>query len=109
MKIIKMITLIVIVFTLTGCVDYFNEQKVTCKVQDKWIKRSGEDDIYLIQCDDKVYKITDLLLKGKFNSSDIYAKLKKGKRYKLEISGYRWPFFSEYQNINDYKEVENER
>ncbi len=100
------IALIIILFGTTRCMcKYMNEQQVTCTVDDKWIKRSDEKDIYLVSCDEKVYKITDLLYKGKFNSSDIYAKLKKGKKYKLTVTGYRLSYFSEYQNINEVVEV----
>lgn len=110
MKKYFMLLIIVIVPLLlcTGCIDYMNEKEVTCEIQDKWIKRSGEDDIYLVQCDDNVYKITDLLFYGKFDSSDIYARLKIGKKYKLSISGYRWQYFSEYPNINKYEELVEE-
>lgn len=87
---------------------YGNEQKVTCIVNDKWIKRSNEKDIYLVSCDDEVYKITDLFFKGKFNSSNIYTKLKKGKKYKLTVTGYRFGYFSSYQNINDYELIDKE-
>lgn len=85
--------------------NYGNEQQVTCTVDDKWIKRSDEKDIYLVSCDEKVYKITDLFYKGKFDSSNIYAKLKKGKKYKLTVTGYRNGYFSSYQNINEAVEV----
>ena len=104
-KILCLIILVIAISMTTGCVDYFNEKEVECTVQDKWLKRSGEEDIYLIQCDDTVYKIKDLLLKGKFNSSDLYARLKKDTKYRLQVSGYRWQFFSNYQNINSYEEI----
>ena len=70
----------------TGCAEYMNEQHITCTVQDKWIKRYEGNDTYLVSCDDEVYKIEDLLYKGKFNSSNLYAGLKKGKKYESEIS-----------------------
>lgn len=105
-KIFLLILLIVLVPCLcTGCQDYMNERQVTCTVQDKWVKRSNGDDKYLVQCDDDVYKITDLLWYGKFDSSDIYARLKKNHKYKLTVTGYRWRYFSEYPNINEYEEV----
>ena len=107
MKRIKFLVLILLAIGMcTGCQDYMNERQITCTVQDKWVKRSNREDIYLVQCDDEVYKITDLLWYGKFDSSDIYARLKKNHKYKLTITGYRWRYFSEYPNINSYVEVE---
>lgn len=86
---------------------YGNEQTITCVVNDKWTKRvsSKSGDKYLVSCDDEVYEISDLTFKGKFNSANIYAGLKKGRKYKIKVTGYRFGFFSSYQNINEYKEV----
>lgn len=99
-----------LVILLFGCFtfDYMNEQTTTCTVEDKWVKRpsSGSNELYLVSCGDTVYKVDDLLFKGKFNSADIYASLKVGKTYEITTTGFRLGFFSEYQNINSYKEVE---
>ena len=88
-------------------IGYQNEEIIECTIEDKWIKRSGKDDMYLVQCDNEVYQITDLLFKGKFNSSDIYAKLKVGKTYEITTTGYRFKFLSMYKNINKYEKVED--
>lgn len=86
--------------------DYQNEEIHQCTLEDKWVKRQSESsDVYLVQCGDEVYKVSDLLFKGKFNSSDIYAKLKVGKKYEIVTTGYRFNLFSMYKNINDYKEI----
>lgn len=45
------------------------------------------------------------MLRGKFNSSDIYGTLKEGKKYKIIVVGYRVPFFSWYENILEVEEV----
>ena len=50
------------------------------------------------------YEVTDLLLRFKFNSTDIYNKLEKNHKYKIEISGFRIPFLSSYPNINKVEE-----
>ena len=85
---------------------YGNPQTITCTVQDKWVKNVGNgSDLYLVNCDDEVYQVSDLMFKGKFDSANIYAGLKKGKKYKIKVTGYRFGFFSSYQNINEYKEV----
>lgn len=94
----------------TGCAyQYMNEKEVVCIVEDKWVKRSNNEDIYLVSCGEEVFKITDLFYKGKFNSSNIYAKLKRGKKYKLTVTGYRMGYFSEYQNINDFELIEESK
>lgn len=107
-KIFMIIAVAFILFGTTGCVGYMNEQTVECTVEEKWIKRTSSEgsDLYLVSCGGKVYKVADLLFKGKFNSADIYANLKVGKKYKLSTTGYRWSFFSEYQNINEYELID---
>jgi hypothetical protein len=86
-------------------IEYQNPQTITCEVKDKWVKTYDRGSAYLVKCDNTVYKISDLLFKGKFNSSDIYAALETGKKYEIKTTGYRIKFLSNYQNINKYKEV----
>lgn len=87
--------------------EYGNEREVICTVNEKWIKRASGDDeeLYLVSCGNEVYKISDLFFKGKFDSSNIYANLKVNKKYKLTVTGYRFGYFSSYQNINEAVEV----
>ena len=90
-------------------VGYQNEESHTCTVQDKWVKRdSMSSDKYLVQCGNEVFEITDLMFKCKFNSSDIYANLKIGKKYEITTTGYRFEIFSMYKNINEYEVKEDE-
>lgn len=107
--VVAIIGIIVLIVFIGFQFEYGNEQRVTCTVDDKWIKRASGDDeeLYLVSCDEQVYKISDLLFKGKFDSSNIYAKLKIGKKYELTVTGYRFGYFSSYQNINDYQLVED--
>ena len=88
-------------------IGYQNEETIECTIEDKWVKRKDKSDIYLVQCDNEVYQITDLLFKGKFNSSDIYANLKVGNTYEIMTTGYRFEFLSMYKNINEYEKVED--
>lgn len=106
----KIILLIILILLLTGCSENNNswEEVVECTVQDKWVKRKGDDEKYLVSCDEEVYQITDNILYGKFNSSDIYAKLKINKKYKLTVTGFRSGFLSSYRNINKFEDLERE-
>lgn len=108
-NIVSFIIVILIIFCLfkVCSLGYQNQQTIVCEIKEKWVKRKNNDDLYLVKCGEKVYKIEDLLFFGKFNSSDIYASLEVGKTYEIETSGYRLTFFSEYQNINKYKKTED--
>lgn len=88
-----------------------NERTVTVSVTDKNVKRSDDDDKYLIYTLDEdgetqVFEITDSLLKWRWNSSDLYAKIEVGNTYKFTICGYRWRFMSIYPNIYKIKMLE---
>lgn len=81
--------------------EYQNEETIEITVKDKYIKRYGDTDLYLVASEEgDTYKIQDLLFKGKFNSTDLYNKLEVGKKYKITTTGIRLQFFSRYKNIN---------
>lgn len=89
-----------------ACIEYANNEVSEIVVKEKYIKRNGEEDRYIIVTENNdTYKITDLIFKGKFNSSDIYNQLEIGKKYKIKTSGYRIPFLSEFKNINKVEEI----
>lgn len=60
---------------------------------------------YLVYTEAEVFECTDQVLIGKFNSSDVYGQLEKGKKYKFTVYGVRIPFMSSYRNIIGVKEL----
>ena len=107
----KTIEIIILLVMLVGVIilmtiKYQNKQTIQCEVKEKWIKDVGNGQKYNVKCDNTIYEISDLLFIGKFNSSDLYGELEAGKKYQIETTGYRIPFFSEYQNINKIEKVE---
>lgn len=104
--ILILFTILVGIYLCT--IDYQNKETIEITVKDKYIKRIGESDRYLIVSEaGDTYKISDLLWIGKFNSTDLYNQLDIGKTYKVDISGLRWQFFSMYKNINKIESEEN--
>jgi len=100
---------IVIMFSyapeLTTQTDY------TLTVTDKTVKNGNKSSKYLIYCEDEsgevmVLEDTDALLLGKVNSSDIYADIKIGRKYKFHTRGIRMHIFSWYPNIYSYEVIE---
>ena len=108
LAIIAIIILIVIIIVSAYIgfkIKYSNNYEETCQLKEKWVKSTGDNgQKYLVSCGDNVYQITDLLFIGKFNSSDIYAKLEVGKTYKIKTTGYRIGLFNLYKNINEVEE-----
>lgn len=76
----------------------------TVTVTDKQVKRSDDSDTYMVyaKLDDgtvRVFKNEDSFIEGKHNSSDMYAELEVGKKYKIKVYGWRSQFWSRYENI----------
>lgn len=94
-------------FSFVG-IEYSNNQVIEITIKDKYIKSGSKSGKYLVvDTNNNTYQITDLMFKGKFNSTDIYNSLEIGKTYKVETSGKRIHIFSWYQNINKIIEEEN--
>jgi hypothetical protein len=74
------------------------------KITDKQVKMIEGKDVYLIfSVDDNgkphVFRDEDTKWLLKFNSSNIYAQLQNGKRYRVKTVGWRWSMKSMYENI----------
>ena len=81
---------------------YTNNKEIEITISDKYVKRIGDNDVYLVVDENKnTYKVSDLFFNFKFNSTDIYNNLEIGETYKVKISGFRIRFLSEYPNINE--------
>jgi hypothetical protein len=61
---------------------------------------------YLVFTDKGTYEVTDSVLRGRWNSSDVYGRLNEGQTYTFKVTGFRMPFFSSYQNIIEVTEGE---
>ncbi len=98
-------TLIIVLTPICMVVNSYmtNEKTVYGTVTDKYVKNDDSGSNYYIVVDDKPYVNTDSLIKGKFNSADIQAKIKTGNKVKMKTFDFRNNFFSIFPNI---KEVE---
>ena len=115
---VTVIFIIAIVIVLgVGIYRPFNKvsdmRDVTVTVTDKTVKNDGDDGKYVIFTEDKdgniaTFEITDSLIAGRFNSSDVYAAIKVGNTYTFTVGGSRNEFMSWYPNIYEYKLVEDE-
>ena len=54
----------------------------------------GVTDRYLVFTKSETFENTGAPLHGKFNSSDLYARLEEGKTYHCTVNGLRVPLFS---------------
>lgn len=98
-----LISVIVIVIFTYPTMYYVSSDTIEITIESKERVVTGSGDSisskYLIYTDKGVFECTDSWLFFKFNSSDIYSKLKDGKTYKVHVAGWRIQFFSSYKNI----------
>ena len=73
------------------------------------IKVTGKERVdgqYLIYTNEGPFKIEDSLIFGRFNSSDVYGMMHKGKYYRIKTFGIRSGLLSTYQNIIEVEALE---
>ena len=110
--------IIVIICLLTSCGHTIdrnsNEREVVGTVTEKTVKRTDDQDKYLIfvevegEDEVQVFEITDNLVEGKLNSSTIYGNIKIGETYTFTIKGSRNKMLSWYPNISKVEKQKKE-
>jgi hypothetical protein len=109
---ISFLAVLTLIFGSCAAETFVRNSYENCEVTGKESVRNGERNRYLIFCElengeVRVFENTDQLVYGKFNSSDVYAKIKVGSTYNFKVSGVRIPYLSWYENIIGYEEVES--
>lgn len=102
--IVAMVFLTVSLGAASFFVHHNTQEIVVATVTDKDIKtsRDSEGNVnsrYLIFTDSETFENTDSLWAMKFNSSDVYGRIREGERCKFTVVGFRVPFLSMYRNI----------
>lgn len=105
------VIIVVVIFVGINLFWSFNDHTYVATVTNKERIADGEDSYYLIFCQDDngnyyEFKNEDNFLRGKFDSSTVYNKLEKGQTYKFTVVGFRIGFFSEYENIINFEEID---
>lgn len=112
-----LLTVAILGLGVGGCMAYRStERTVTATVEGKervcdTTQSDGQtrvDCYYLVFTDEGTFKLADSLAFGRFNSSDIYGRIKEGRTYEFAVAGWRLPIFSQYPNIvSDPEEVKS--
>jgi len=79
---------------------YYHEDTIVATVNDKAVKNDNNSSTYMIYTSEGVFTNEDSLVKGKWDSSDVYNALKEGCTYQFNVHGWRNHFFSMYENID---------
>lgn len=96
--------------SMTGCQNLV-QSDVTCTVTDKDRSTATDKDghsksvfrVYTEECD--TLGLADNWIAGNFNSSDLYGKIKVGKKYNFHTVGVRNGFLSLFPEITKLEEV----
>lgn len=59
----------------------------------------GSDHEYRVYTNKGTFVVKDSLWHTRFNSADVYGRLKEGQTYDCVVYGWRIPFFSSFKNI----------
>lgn len=107
---IGFIAIFVFFIWLFNIASFMNHEIVEFTVTDKQVKTvcDGKHSCttkYMVYTDHTTYQITDSVLMFRFDSSDVYGGISIGKTYRAEAYGWRVPFFSWYQNLDNVREV----
>lgn len=96
---------IVGVYIAYHLIDVIIELVTKKTVIDTVVDKERHDKYYIVYGKAQVYRNSDSWVYSKFNSSNIQAQLTKGGKYELTIVGFRFPIFSNYQNIVKIKKI----
>ncbi|MEZ2327325.1 DUF1523 family protein [Bacillus tropicus] len=117
----KLIALLSILSILTvfavGCASHPKEdtekETITGVVVDKYNKRDGDVDKFYVVVDDGeeeyIFENTDSVFFMKFDSADVQAKLRVGKKYKFETFGFRVKSLSAFPNITKATKIQEHK
>ena len=94
------IILICIIFAIivSAGVSTITSQK-TIKIDDK-VKPDR-----IVDADGDIYVVQDQVILGEIGASGRFEKLKENTRYKVKLTGIRFPLFNWYPNIVRYEKV----
>lgn len=100
---LAVVTVITVVLLLVGA--YAKPHDRTVDVISKERVCSTDSCEYLVYTDTGTFKLADSYVHWRFNTSDVYGKVKECTRYDITYYGYRFGFTSDYPNIISLNEV----
>ncbi|HDE3818067.1 TPA: hypothetical protein PDJ76_001782 [Staphylococcus aureus] len=99
--------MLVVISPIYTVASYQNKEVHQGTITDKYNKRQDKEDKFYIVLDNKqVIENSDLLLKKKFDSADIQARLKVGDKVEVKAIGYRIHFLNLYPVLYEVKKVD---
>lgn len=76
-----------------------SERMVTATITEKVVKRTGNEDRYLILTDHGAFEVVDSLFYLDWRATDRYASAPVNETCDLRVAGWRWGWRSWYPNV----------
>lgn len=107
-KIVGIVALVKVVLITAVLVTTYWPHTVVATVNSKEKQcMTTEDCSYRVYTDGGTFENVDSFLWWKFNSADYQGALKDGYTYELKVVGWRFGYWSMFENIVAYKEIDN--
>lgn len=97
---------------IPACQSYTKRREVVAVVTDKErVCESSTDGTgsqtcrYLVYTDAGTFRLTDSILIGRFDTSDVYGRIRRDRRYRMTVYGWRFGCTSSYPNIDTIEQV----
>lgn len=114
-RLIILVSVLAVVLAVAhGCQTYFRTRTLTTTVTDKervcsavntGTENTGTECKYLVFTLDGTFQLSDSLVAGRYDSSDLYGQIQRGQRYRLTVYGWRFGPSSMYPNIKTAEEI----
>jgi len=109
-KIVSIVGAVVLILIIGSIYYWGSEKTITCTVTDKDRTTASDADgnsrsihrVYTDECG--TLEVSDVLLRGSFDSADIYAGIEPDHQYEFTTIGWRVPLFSMFPKIINAKE-----
>lgn len=101
----------ILIFFVAGAMTHVERARVTVLDTEHVCQSSGSGDNtsitckYLIYTETGTYELTDSIMTMRWNTSDIYGRIRPCHVYDIKARGYRVPWISTYPNIETITDV----
>lgn len=109
--IVSALAIIVVAVAVAIGGGYFDRETITTTVFDKERVCDSDGDggttcTYLVFTENGTFQISDALIgHRRFNSSDVYGRVRDCHNYEITSYGWRIPFLSQYPNITEMEDL----
>lgn len=103
--ILAFVAVVVVALLILLISSYSKTSPVTFKITSKEAVPTDSGHEYRVYTNQGTFKVGDSIVHPRFNSADVYGRLKPGHSYTCKSWGWRIPVFSSFKNLTDCRET----